>query len=254
VGFITGSRRGDALVIGTTGSLLIMASLMVWVQVPVARFRGVQADGSITAVLGILVVLIAIAALRDPTKVLKWSSLLAFSVSAYVPVAATINWSVGGMRLDHVGPGLPLAFLASVVGMGLAYRWVRVEPLAIEGELQTSIDSMNIVRRRPGWGLASVLGLGLVVIWQVFSAVVGNAPIGGYGDFSDTAYGDVDWDRVAVAVVECAFDQGFPVNVTFQGSGISYAEVPTDQNAAAVKIADRCEAGLNLPELDDSGG
>lgn len=241
--FITGSRRGDALVIGMTGSLLILASLMVWVQVPVARWRGVEADGSITAVMGILVVLISIAAFRDLTKMLRWVSFVAFSISAYVSVAAVITWSVDGLRLDHVGPGLPLTVLASVVGMALTYRWVRVEPADIEGEIQPSIDSMDADPRRSGWAIAPVLGFGLVVVWQVFSAVVGNAPIRGYGDFSDTAYGDVDWDRVAVAVVECAFDQGFPVSVTFEGSGISYAEVPTDQNAEAVKAVDRCEAG-----------
>lgn len=247
--FISGSRRGDALVIGITGSLLVLASFMVWVQVPVARLRGVQADGSISAVMGILVVLVAIAALREPAKVLRWVVFVAFSISTYVSVAASINWSVGGLRLDHVGPGLPLAVLASVVGIALAASWVRVEAADFGGESQTSLDSMDIVPRRPGWALASVLGLGLVVAWQVFSAVVGNAPIGGYGDFSDTAYGEVDWNRVAVVVVECAFDQGFPVTVRLEGSGISYADVPSEQNAAAVKTVDRCEAGLNLPEL-----
>ena len=252
--FISGSRRGDALVIGITGSLLIVASLMVWVQVPVARFRGVQADGSITAVMGFLVVLIAIAAARQPMKVLRWVSLVAFSVSAYVPIAAAINWSVDGLTLDQVGPGLPLAVLVSVVGIALAASWVRMESADTEEDLQTSIDSMTAVPRRLGWPGAIVVGFGLVVAWQVFSAVVGNAPIGGYGDFSDTEYADVNWGRVAVVVAECAFDQGFPVTVRLEGSGISYAEVPTEQNAAAVKTVDRCEAGLNLPELDDSGG
>ncbi len=46
---ISGSRDGDAvaigIAIGITGSLLILASFMVWVQVPVARMRGVQAGG-----------------------------------------------------------------------------------------------------------------------------------------------------------------------------------------------------------------
>ncbi len=252
--FISGSRRGDALVIGMTGSLLILASLMVWVQVPVARLRGVEADGSITAVMGILVILIAIAAHRESLKALRWVALVAFSISAYVPIASAINWSLGGLRLDHVGPGLPLAVLVSVVGIALAASWVRVEPADTKGDVQTSIDSMNIVPRRPGWAVASVLGLGLVVAWQVFSTVVGNAPIGGYGDFSDIAYGDVDWGQVAVLVSECANDEGFPVTVSFDGPGISYAEVPLGQNAAAAKTTDRCEAGLNLPVSRSESG
>ena len=252
---ISGSRRGDALVIGMTGSSLILASFMVWVQVPVARLRGVQAAGSITAVMGILVVLVAIAALQEPAKVLRWVAIVAFSISAYVSVATAITWSVDGLRLDHVGPGLPLAVLASVVGMALAASWVQVERADFEGELQTSIDSMEIVPRRTGWWAgASVLGLGLFVAWQVFSAVVGNAPIGGYGDFSDIAYGDVDWDRVAVLVVECVNDQGFPVTLSFDGPGVFFGEVPSEQSAAAEQTVDRCEAGLNLPEFPLESG
>jgi hypothetical protein len=102
--------------------------------------------------------------------------------------------------------------------------------------------------------VASVVLLGLVVAWRVFSVMVGNGPIGGYGDFSDTAYENVDWDRVAVLVVECAYDEGFPVSVRFEGSGISYPEVPMERNAVAVKTVDRCEAGLNLPEFDGGDG
>ncbi len=252
--FISGSRRGDALVIGTTGSLLVLASFMVWVQVPVVRLRGVQADGSITAVMGILVVLIALAALREPTKMLRWVAVVAFSISAYVTIAAGITWAVDGLRLDHVGPGLPLAALVSIGGIALAYNWVRVERADTNGDFLASIDTMTAVPRRLGWTGAIVVVLGLVVAWQIFATVVGNAPIGGYGDFSDTAYEDIDWDRVAVVVVDCAFDQGFPVSVRLEGSGISYAEVPREQNAAAVKTVDRCEAGLKLPVLDDSGG
>jgi hypothetical protein len=65
---------------------------------------------------------------------------------------------------------------------------------------------------------------------------------------------NVDWGRVAVLVVECAYDEGFPVSVRFEGSGISYAEVPMERNSAAVKTVDRCEAALNLPEFDRGDG
>ena len=125
--FISGSQRGDAMAIGITGSLLILASFMVWVQVPVVRMRGVQVDGSITAVMGILVVLIATAALRDPTTVLRWVGLVAFSIATYVSFAAFITWSVDGLELDNVGPGLPFAMLVSAVGIALSIMWLRVQ-------------------------------------------------------------------------------------------------------------------------------
>ncbi|MBK5267928.1 MAG: hypothetical protein JJE47_10900 [Acidimicrobiia bacterium] len=252
--FVSGSQRGDAVAIGITGSLLILASFMVWVQVPVVRMRGVQADGSITAVMGILVVLIAIAAFRDPTRILQWVVLVAFSIATYVSFAFFITWSVDGLGLDDIGPGIPLAMLVSLVGIALAIMWIRVKPAGVSTYIGGSIDTMATVPRHYGWTVASVAVLGLVVAWRVFSAVVGNAPIGGYGDFSDTAYGDVDWDRVAVLVVECAYDQGLPVSVRFEGSGVSFAEVPMEHGASAVRTVDRCEAGLNLPEFDGDGG
>lgn len=248
--FISGSERGDAVAIGITGSLLILASFMVWVQVPVAQMRGVQADGSITAVMGMLVVLIAIAALREPMTVLRWVALVAFSIASYVSFAAFITWSVDGLKLGDVGPGLPLAMLVSSVGIALAITWLRLKPREVSTYLGGSVDTMATTPRRHGRTVASVAVLGLVVGWQVFAFVVGNAPIGGYGDFSGTAYEDVDWELVAVVVAECAFDEGFPVSVRFEGSGISFAEVPMEQKAAAAKTVDRCEAGLNLPEVD----
>jgi len=205
-------------------------------------------------VMGILVVLIAIAALREPMLVLRWVALVAFSIATYVSIAAAINWSIAGLGLDGIGPGLPLAMLVSIVGIALAIMWVRAQRVDPSGDLGASIDTMTTVPRRHGWTVASVAVLGLVVGWQVFAFVVGNAAIGGYGDFSGTAYEDVDWERVAVVVTECAFDEGFPVSVRFEGSGVSFAEVPMEQKAAAAKTVDRCEAGLNLPEFDDSGG
>ncbi len=117
-----------------------------------------------------------------------------------------------------------------------------------------SIETLTKLERRP-WRVVAVVGvLMLLVAWRILSVMAANVPIGGYGDFSDTDYGDVDWDRVAVLVVECVNDQGFPVTASFDGPGVSFGAVPLEQNAAATKTTDRCQAGLNFPEFASDSG
>jgi hypothetical protein len=72
-------------------------------------------------------------------------------------------------------------------------------------------------------------------------------PITGYGDFSDVDYFLIDWVEVNQLVVQCANDQGFPVEVIPPGDGISFQSVPRQQNQAAAAAVEACEAGLNLP-------
>ncbi len=72
-------------------------------------------------------------------------------------------------------------------------------------------------------------------------------PITGYGDFSDVDYFLIDWVEVTQRVVQCANDQGFPVEVIPPGDGISFQSVPRQQNQAAAAAVEACEAGLNLP-------
>ncbi len=77
-------------------------------------------------------------------------------------------------------------------------------------------------------------------------------PIGGYGDFSETAYEDVDWVQVVTLIVECMNDQGFAATIIPPGVGISYNNIPQDQHWAAGLAESACEAGLNLPEFPSS--
>ncbi|GEM_PF-2806219 len=75
--------------------------------------------------------------------------------------------------------------------------------------------------------------------------------ITGYGDFSAFRYHEVDWIQVVRAIVECARDQGMPVEPIPPGDGISFDAVPLEQNELATKIVDACEAGLNLPTYEE---
>lgn len=78
--------------------------------------------------------------------------------------------------------------------------------------------------------------------------VVSSVPaIEGYGDFAGWEYFDIDWTEVVRLTVECANDHGFPVRVVPPGDGISYAEVPLEQNSRASAFVGACKAGLNLP-------
>ncbi len=79
-------------------------------------------------------------------------------------------------------------------------------------------------------------------------------PIGGYGDFSDTAYADVDWVQVVTLIVECMNDQGFAATIIPPGVGISYNNIPQDQHWAAGLANSACQAGLNLPEFQQLTG
>ena len=73
-------------------------------------------------------------------------------------------------------------------------------------------------------------------------------PILGYGDFSDIPYGDIDRFEVTLLIVDCMNDQGFAVYLIPPGDGISFANVPEDQNRAAQFAEAGCRAGLRLPE------
>lgn len=79
-------------------------------------------------------------------------------------------------------------------------------------------------------------------------------PIRGYGDFSDTAYADVDWVQVVALIVECMNDQGFAATIIPPGDGISYNNIPQDQHGAAQLTDAACEAGVNLPEFQQLTG
>lgn len=74
-----------------------------------------------------------------------------------------------------------------------------------------------------------------------------DGPIYGYGDYSAYSYEDVPWDLVTAAEIACMQDQGWPVKESGP-TGISFADVPVDQNHIAQMDFGRCAAGLNLPE------
>jgi hypothetical protein len=70
--------------------------------------------------------------------------------------------------------------------------------------------------------------------------------IAGYGDYSDYKYEDLRGDEIEALVIQCLLDQGFPV-VAIDGGGISYENVPPEQNHNAELAFDACMAGLDLP-------
>jgi hypothetical protein len=74
------------------------------------------------------------------------------------------------------------------------------------------------------------------------------APITGYGDFTGIRYRDIEWDFVTALTLECAQDQGMPLVYTSDGEGISFENVPLDQNATAGAVLEACRAGLNVAD------
>jgi hypothetical protein len=73
-------------------------------------------------------------------------------------------------------------------------------------------------------------------------------PIRGYGDYSALSYGQVPWDEVVAAKLQCLVDQGWPVEANGP-RGISAEKVPVAQNFQAQVDELRCEAGLALPDM-----
>ncbi len=73
-------------------------------------------------------------------------------------------------------------------------------------------------------------------------------PIGGYGDFSDVEYWNVDWYEVTRLEVACLNDNGYPVTLIPPGDGISYSAVPPEQSLEANEVSKACREGLRLPQ------
>jgi hypothetical protein len=75
-------------------------------------------------------------------------------------------------------------------------------------------------------------------------------PITGYGDFSHlTSYFEVDVFEVQGLAARCTQDRGFAVTFDPVTGGISFSDVPDEQNQQAGATLAACIAGLNLPEL-----
>jgi len=72
-------------------------------------------------------------------------------------------------------------------------------------------------------------------------------PIGGYADFSDVPYHDIDWFWVNELIVQCANDRGIAARLIPPGDGHSLSDVPISQHVHARSVLDACRAGLNLP-------
>ncbi len=78
-------------------------------------------------------------------------------------------------------------------------------------------------------------------------------PVTGYGDFSDQAYADIDWVEVTALEVECANDNGAPLQVGSGGIGISGLNNAGGHLQEVFEaILDACREGLNLPEFSDT--
>ena len=78
-------------------------------------------------------------------------------------------------------------------------------------------------------------------------------PIRGYGDYSGYSYSAVPWEAVTAAEIACMQDQGWPVRPDGD-TGISFRDVPIEDNQAVQIDFARCMAGLNLPEYDGPTG
>jgi len=72
-------------------------------------------------------------------------------------------------------------------------------------------------------------------------------PDGLYGDFGGLSYTMTDFVEVTRRTVECMKDHGFSVEVIPPGDGISYANVPQEQNAVAVAQSEECERSMAVP-------
>lgn len=73
--------------------------------------------------------------------------------------------------------------------------------------------------------------------------------ISGYGDFSRVPPLSVDTYVVTMRLAACLQDQGFAVRVIPPGDGLSYEDVPPEQNQLAVKTEEACRAGLGVREM-----
>lgn len=69
----------------------------------------------------------------------------------------------------------------------------------------------------------------------------------GYGDFSGLNYHEVDWHDIVTRGVRCAQNHGYSVRLTYDG-GVNYQDVPSDENAEAVKLFETCIRAMNAPE------
>ena len=63
-------------------------------------------------------------------------------------------------------------------------------------------------------------------------------PITGYGDFTGAESWDLDWYEVTRLMVECANDNGMPVQLIPPGDGWSMSEIPPEQHLAASAVMD----------------
>jgi len=89
---------------------------------------------------------------------------------------------------------------------------------------------------------------GLPTSTLIGSGNVSLEPITGYGDFSQYEYWDVDWFEVVRLVVECANDNGVPVQLIPPGDGYSMSGIPPDQQEAARAVVQACRDGLHVPD------
>jgi len=77
-------------------------------------------------------------------------------------------------------------------------------------------------------------------------------PIYGYGDFSDVAYDDIDFDEVNGLIVRCMNDEGFNVDAAAPqeadgSTTIDLSNVDQGNRAVADGTLAQCRAGLKLP-------
>ena len=66
------------------------------------------------------------------------------------------------------------------------------------------------------------------------------------GDFSRPSYTMTDFVEVTTRTVECMNDLGFSVTVIPPGDGISYANVPPEQNASAIAQSEECRRSMSV--------
>jgi hypothetical protein len=113
------SPRTDAITIGAAGAVLVLASFMPWAQALVFSVSGTSGDGVITAVVGVLVVVLALVGRDEPSLAVRITTVLGFGFAAY------ITWTdFSAVGVDLVGAGLVLAMIVSVIGVVFGIVWI----------------------------------------------------------------------------------------------------------------------------------